>query len=78
MARRTELALPPVRAIAVLSGAGAGEHAVALRDVAGLTVTGPADGRYLVRGADAGTLADGLALVPRPAGVRVQVDPPRI
>jgi primosomal protein N' (replication factor Y) len=78
MARRAELGLPPARAIAVVSGAGADEHAAALRSVPTLGVAGPADGRYLVRAADPEALADGLAMVPRASGVRVQVDPPRV
>jgi primosomal protein N' (replication factor Y) len=79
MARRAELGLPPVRALAILSGAGAEDLAYGLRAAGDLTVDGPADGRYLVRAADAATLADALAAVPRPAArVRVEVDPPRV
>ena len=50
LARRRELGLPPARALAVLSGAGAEELAGALRMDPTVTVAGPADGRYLVRG----------------------------
>jgi hypothetical protein len=79
MARRAELGLPPVRALAVLSGAGAEELAAELRVAGTVTVDGPADGRYLVRATDAATLADALAAAPRPtARVRVEVDPPRV
>jgi primosomal protein N' (replication factor Y) len=79
MARRAELGLPPVRSLAVLSGSGADDLAAGLRAVGTVSVDGPADGRYLVRAADAATLADALAAVPRPtARVRVEVDPPRI
>jgi primosomal protein N' (replication factor Y) len=79
MERRAELGLPPVRALAVLSGAGAEELAAELRVAGTVTVDGPADGRYLVRATDAATLADALAAAPRPtARVRVEVDPPRV
>jgi primosomal protein N' len=79
MARRAELGLPPVRALAVVSGAGADELAASLREAGAVAVNGPADGRYLVRAPDAAALADALAAVPRPAArVRVEVDPPRV
>jgi primosomal protein N' (replication factor Y) len=79
LARRAELGLPPVRALAVLSGPGAEELANQLRAAGAVRIDGPADGRYLVRATDAASLADALAAVPRPAGrVRVEVDPPRV
>ena len=79
LARRRELGLPPVRALAVLSGAGAEELAGALRTDPTVAVAGPADGRYLVRAADPDALGAALAAAPRPASrVRVEVDPPRI
>ena len=79
LARRRELGLPPARALAVLSGAGAEELAGALRLDPTVTVAGPADGRYLVRAADADALGTALAAAPRPSGrVRVEVDPPRV
>ncbi len=83
LARRAELELPPTRALAVLSGAGAEEMAIGLRAAGGVSggvvVNGPADGRYLVRAVDSATLADALAEAPRPAArVRVEVDPPRV
>jgi primosomal protein N' (replication factor Y) len=79
MARRAELGLPPVRALAVVSGAGADELAASLREAGAVAVNGPADGRYLARAPDAAALADALAAVPRPAArVRVEVDPPRV
>ena len=53
--------------------------AAELRSAGAVSIDGPADGRYLVRAADADTLADALAAVPRPtARVRVEVDPPRV
>ena len=79
LARRRELGLPPARALAVLSGAGAEELAGALRRDPTVTVAGPADGRYLVRAADPDALGNALAAAPRPsARVRVEVDPPRV
>ena len=79
LGRRRELGLPPARALAVLSGAGAEEVAGALRLDQAVTVAGPADGRYLVRAADADALGTALAAAPRPSGrVRIEVDPPRV
>ena len=79
LARRRELGLPPARALAVLSGAGAEELAAALRIDPTASVAGPADGRYLVRAADPDALGTALAAAPRPSGrVRVEVDPPRV
>jgi hypothetical protein len=78
MARRGELGLPPTRALAVLSGPGADELALALGERGAVDVAGPADGRYLVRGSDADALADALAAAPRPPRVRIEVDPPRV
>ncbi len=76
---RESLGYPPARALALLSGDGAGEFAAGLR-AAGADVVGPSSARYLVRGANWDALADLLAAVPRPpaARVRVEVDPPRI
>jgi primosomal protein N' (replication factor Y) len=79
MARRVELGLPPVRALAVVDGPAAEAFAEALRAQPDLAVTGPADGRYLARAPDPESLAGALAAVPRPPrGLRIQVDPPRI
>ncbi len=80
LARRQELGLPPARALAVVEGA-ADDLIASLRSspVAGISVSGPADGRYLVRAPDPDALADALAAAPRPSrGVRIQVDPPRV
>jgi primosomal protein N' (replication factor Y) len=79
MAVRDSLGYPPARALALLSGEGAGEYAAALR-AAGADVTGPSGSRHLVRAESWEALADLLAAVPRPssARVRVEVDPPRI
>jgi len=77
---RRALALPPVSAMAVVSGASADAYGSALRDAApaGLEVRGPVDGVWSVRAADHRALADLLAAVPRPPGrLRVEVDPVR-
>ena len=80
--RRVELALPPATAIALLSGEGAADFAVLLRDAGGargVEVQGPdGAGRFIVRGPDHGSLCDVLAAAPRPSSrVRVEVDPRR-
>jgi primosomal protein N' (replication factor Y) len=78
LAHRVELRLPPATALAVVSGRDADQVAAVLGRRPGLAVSGPSDHRYLVRAPDAESLADGLAAAPRPRGVRIQVDPPRV
>jgi primosomal protein N' (replication factor Y) len=78
LARRVELRLPPAAALAVVSGPGAEQVAAALELQPGLAVSGPSEHRYLVRAPDADALADGFAAAPRPRGIRIQVDPPRV
>jgi primosomal protein N' (replication factor Y) len=74
---RQALRLPPVTAVAVVSGPAAPGYVEALRAVP-LEVIGPDRDRWLVKAGDATALADGLAAVPRPAGrLRVAVDPAR-
>lgn len=77
---RATMGWPPYGALAEVSGAGAAAF-VAPFDTSGstLAVLGPhADGRFLLRADDAGTLADALAGADRPAErVRIAVDPPR-
>jgi primosomal protein N' (replication factor Y) len=75
--RRETLGLPPARAMAAVTGTAAGDW---LRSVPlGFDVSGPAQGRWLVRAADWDTLADGLEqLGGRPRGVRIEVDPHRV
>jgi primosomal protein N' (replication factor Y) len=76
-ARREELHLPPVSALAAVSGAAAGTWLAGAP--ASLAVSGPVSGRWLVRAADHDELAAALwALGPRPRGVRVEVDPHRV
>jgi primosomal protein N' (replication factor Y) len=77
---RTALDLPPVSAMALVSGAAADAYGAALRAAAPATVDvrGPVDGAWSVRAPDHDALCDLLAAVPRPAGrLRVAVDPVR-
>nr|MDQ6909944.1 hypothetical protein [Actinomycetota bacterium] len=77
-ARRAALGFPPERALAVVSGDGAGEFAAALRGAGDVDVMGPAAGRWMVRAANHQQLCDALAATPRPkARTRVMVDPLR-
>jgi primosomal protein N' (replication factor Y) len=86
--RREALQLPPVTAMAVLSGEGAQAFATALRAQADpalraqaspVEIAGPlADGQFWVRAKDHVALCDALASANRPAGrLRVEVDPLR-
>jgi primosomal protein N' (replication factor Y) len=91
MRLRSELSLPPVTAMAEISGVAAATYADALKgdlesfgveqpDVpaprGSVTITGPVDGRWAVIARDTSTLCDLLERVARPAGrVRVSVDP---
>lgn len=74
---RQILALPPARAVALVSGAGAPEFVDSLRDV---EILGPDRDRWLVKATDHHALSDALAAVPRPPGkrLRVEVDPLRL
>jgi primosomal protein N' (replication factor Y) len=74
---RQALSLPPVTAMAVVSGAGAEEFVAAL---AGVEALGPDKGRWLVRAPDHATLCAALGAATRPAGqrLRVEVDPLRL
>jgi primosomal protein N' (replication factor Y) len=74
--RRRLLGLPPFAALAVLSGAAGGELADELRPQPGITVSGNAD-EHTVRAGSWDELGAALAAVPRPKGVRIEVDPPR-
>ena len=77
---RAELGLPPVTAVAVLSGPAADAYGAALAEAApeGIEVRGPADGTWSVRAPDHGALAALLGRVERPGGrLRVEVDPVR-
>ena len=77
---RTSLELPPVTAVALVSGPAAGAYVEGLAALPGgpLRSLGPDGDQWLVKAPDAGVLADGLAAVPRPAGrLRIAVDPVR-
>ena len=77
---RRALDLPPVTAMALVSGAAADAYGLALRAAAPekVDVRGPVDGVWSVRAPDQGALCDLLAAVPRPSGrLRVAVDPVR-
>ncbi len=81
LAVRQALRLPPTWSLAVISGAAAPAWAELLRAVPGLEVSGPVDGKYLVRTQTIATLADAIAdkEMTRPSGrVRIEVDPLRI
>ena len=79
--QRRALGLPPFAAVALVRGAGADEHAEALRAAAAssglpVAVQGPRDGRYLVRGRDHEELSSVLIAAGRPAqAVQIEVDP---
>jgi primosomal protein N' (replication factor Y) len=77
---REALELPPVTAMALVSGAAADAYGVALKAAApeGVEVRGPVEGVWSVRAPDHVTLCDLLAAVARPPGrLRVAVDPVR-
>lgn len=76
--RRESLGLPPFGALAVVSGAGAGEVVEQLP--ADIQVGGDGADRFLVRAPDWETLGLALNAAQRPSGsrIRVEVDPPRI
>ena len=79
LARRTELRMPPVTALAEVSGAAAGAFVEGFGRPFGVEILGPSDGRYLLRAPDHRTLCDALAATNRPPGrLRVAVDPARV
>jgi primosomal protein N' (replication factor Y) len=78
-ARRTEMAFPPTRALASVSGPSAPALIEAFGRPDGVEVLGPADDRWLLRAANHDKLCDALAATPRPPGrVRIEVDPARV
>ncbi|MDQ4133274.1 MAG: hypothetical protein M3179_08735 [Actinomycetota bacterium] len=78
-ARRAALGFPPERALALVSGDDAEALIDVLRTVAGIDVSGPSAGRWLVRAPDHTVLCDALAAHrPLQGGPRVAVDPLRI
>jgi primosomal protein N' (replication factor Y) len=79
---RAALRLPPVTAVALVSGPAAGAYIDSLRarplDQPGLELLGPNRGEWLIKAPDAASLADALAGVARPPGrLRVAVSPVR-
>ena len=77
---RDELGLPPVTALALVSGPSADPYGAALAAAApdGVEVRGPTDGLWSVRAPDHDTLGALLDAVERPGGrLRVEVDPVR-
>lgn len=75
-ARRVALGLPPERALAMVSGAGAEAFVAALPADHPLDVRGPSGGRWLLRADDHEILGEVLAATVRPRErVRVEVDP---
>lgn len=78
--RRALLRLPPVTALATLSGEGAEEFAAKLASLdKGIEVGTMADGGLLVRAPGSEVLADALACAGPPApGIRIEVDPRQV
>lgn len=78
MVIRRALRLPPVTAVATVSGPSAPAFMAALGRPPDVEVQGPADGTWRLRAPDHRTLCDALAAVSRPTGrLRIAVDPPR-
>jgi primosomal protein N' (replication factor Y) (superfamily II helicase) len=78
---RKSLNYPPFSALALLSGESAPEWATRLRAQPGVSVQGPADGRFLVRAELQETLSEALAEIDntRPVGrVRIEMNPLRV
>ena len=75
---RRALQLPPITAVAVVSGAAAAAYVDALR-LQPVQILGPDRDQWLVKAPDPAALADALAAVPRPPGrLRVAVEPARL
>jgi primosomal protein N' len=74
---RAALRLPPVTAVALLSGSAAEAYVDRLRQTP-LELLGPDRGEWLIKASDPAALADTLAAVARPPGrLRVAVSPSR-
>ena len=74
---RAALRLPPVTAVALVSGPAAEAYVDRLRQTP-LELLGPDEGEWLIKAPDPATLADTLAAVARPPGrLRVAVSPVR-
>ncbi len=71
------LRVPPVTAMAVVSGPSASGYVDALRDTS-LDILGPDGDHWLLKAVDTAALVGALAAVPRPSGrLRVEVSPAR-
>jgi primosomal protein N' (replication factor Y) len=78
-ARRSLLRLPPVTAMAEVSGPSAPAFVDALGRPPGIEVVESAAGRWWLRAPDHRTLCDALAAARRPPGrLRIEVDPLRV
>jgi primosomal protein N' (replication factor Y) len=78
-ARRRLLRFPPAATIAVVGRAAAPAYVERLGNPMGITVSGPDEGRWVLRSEDRDLLLDHLATIERPPGqLRLQVDPARI
>ena len=76
---RRALGLPPVTAMAAVSGAAAPEFMGAFGEPAGIRVQGPLDDAWRVIAPDHATLTAALTAVARPPGrLRIAVDPLRL
>lgn len=70
------LGLPPVTAMALVTGAGAEEFMNSFGTHEGVQIQGPIDGVHLLRADDHRILCDALAATPRPGErLRIEVDP---
>jgi primosomal protein N' (replication factor Y) len=77
-ARRELLRLPPITAMAEVSGAAAAAYIQALGQPEGVQVADIDEGRWLLRAPDHRILCDALAAIRRPSGrLRIEVDPLR-
>ena len=76
---RAALQLPPAAALALVSGAAAGDLIERLGAPLGLRIDGPADGVWRLVAPSHQVLCDALAAVERPPGrLRIEVDPLRV
>ena len=76
---RAALQLPPAAALALVSGAAAGDLIERLGAPLGLRIDGPADGAWRLVAPSHQVLCDALAAVERPPGrLRIEVDPLRV
>ncbi|CAB4896773.1 unannotated protein [freshwater metagenome] len=79
LARRQALGFPPAAALAVVSGAGAGDFVGALA-ASGVQSAATTDDRFMLRASSWDVLGQAIAANPRPKGsrLRIEIDPPRL